>query len=42
MGVFINKGNFAFWQSRNSEYIDKSGLMFEIDIALFTFTPKNI
>ena len=27
MGIYIDKGNAAFRQSRNSEYIDKSGLI---------------
>ena len=36
MGIFINKGNFAFRQSRNSEYIDKSGLIAEVNKTLFT------
>ncbi len=36
MGIFINKGNEAFRQIRNSEYIDKSGLIAQVNKTLFT------
>ena len=36
MGIFINKGNSGFRQSRNSEYVDKSGLIAEVNKTLFT------
>ena len=36
MGIYINKGNTAFRQSRNSEYIDKSGLIGVVNRTLFT------
>ncbi len=36
MGYFIDKGNAAFRQSRNSEYIDKSGLIGVVNSTLFT------
>ncbi len=36
MGIFIDKGNSAFRQSRNSEYIDKSGLIAIVNKTLFT------
>lgn len=36
MGIYINKGNTAFRQSRNSEYIDKSGLIAVVNRMLFT------
>ena len=36
MGIYINKGNGLFRQARNSEYIDKSGLIAVISQTLFT------
>jgi len=33
---YIDKGNAAFRQSRNSEYIDKSGLIAVVNKTLFT------
>ena len=36
MGRYINKGNEAFRQVRNSEYIDKSGLIAVVNNTLFT------
>ena len=36
MGIFINKGNEGFRQIRNSEYVDKSGLIAEVNRTLFT------
>ena len=36
MGIFINKGNEGFRQIRNSEYVDKSGLIAVVNKTLFT------
>jgi hypothetical protein len=36
MGIYIDKGNGLFRQSRNSEYVDKSGLIAVVNKALFT------
>jgi len=36
MGIYINKGNTAFRQCRNSEYVDKSGLIAVVNRTLFT------
>lgn len=36
MGIYINKGNTDFRSSRNSEYIDKSGLIAVVNETLFT------
>ena len=36
MGIYIDKGNEAFRRSRNSEYIDKSGLIAVVNQTLFT------
>ena len=36
MGIYINKGNNNFRMSRNSEYVDKSGLIAEVNRTLFT------
>ena len=36
MGIYINKGNEAFRQTRNSEYVDKSGLISVVNKTLFT------
>ena len=36
MGIYIDKGNSLFRQSRNSEYIDKSGLIGVVNRTLFT------
>ena len=36
MGIYINKGNGLFRQARNSEYIDKSGLIAVVNQTLFT------
>ena len=36
MGTFINIGNDGFQSSRNSEYVDKSGLIAVVNSTLFT------
>lgn len=36
MGTYINRGNDAFQMSRNSEYVDKSGLIAVINSFLNT------
>ena len=36
MGIYIDKGNEGFRQIRNSEYIDKSGLIAVVNSKLFT------
>ena len=36
MGMYINKGNNGFRMIRNSEYVDKSGLINVINRTLFT------
>ena len=36
MGIFINIGNEGFRRIRNSEYIDKSGLITDVNRTLFT------
>ena len=36
MGIYIDKGNEAFRRTRNSEYIDKSGLIAVVNQTLFT------
>lgn len=36
MGIYINKGNVAFRRIRNSEYVDKSGLIAVVNRTLFT------
>ena len=36
MGIYIDKGNAAFRRTRNSEYIDKSGLIAVVNHTLFT------
>ena len=36
MGTFINIGNAGFRSSRNSEYVDKSGLISAVNKTLFT------
>ena len=36
MGLYINKGNEGFLSSRNSEYVDKSGLIDMVNKSLFT------
>lgn len=36
MGIYINKGNEGFRRIRNSEYIDKSGLIAIVNQTLFT------
>ena len=36
MGIYINKGNSNFRMIRNSEYVDKSGLIAEVNRTLFT------
>ena len=36
MGLYINKGNAAFNRIRNSEYVDKSGLISVVNKTLFT------
>ncbi|MBP5258997.1 MAG: AAA family ATPase [Prevotella sp.] len=36
MGTYINIGNEAFRKSRNSEYVDKSGLIAVVNKTLFT------
>ena len=36
MGIYINKGNEGFRQTRNSEYVDKSGLIAVVNKTLLT------
>jgi hypothetical protein len=36
MGIYINTGNAGFQRARNSEYIDKSGLISVVNSTLFT------
>ena len=36
MGIYINKGNTGFREIRNSEYVDKSGLISAVNGTLFT------
>ena len=36
MGIYINKGNEGFRRIRNSEYVDKSGLIAIVNKTLFT------
>ena len=36
MGIYIDKGNEAFRRTRNSEYIDKSGLIAVVNKTLFS------
>ena len=36
MGIYINTGNAGFVRARNSEYIDKSGLISVVNSTLFT------
>ena len=36
MGIYINKGNEGFQSARNSEYVDKSGLITIVNSTLFT------
>ena len=36
MGLYINKGNVGFRRIRNSEYVDKSGLIAVVNQTLFT------
>ena len=36
MGLYINKGNAGFRQIRNSEFVDKSGLIAVVNSTLFT------
>ena len=36
MGLYINKGNEAFQRIRNSEYVDKTGLISVVNSTLFT------
>ena len=36
MGTYINVGNAGFWSARNSEYVDKSGLISVVNGTLFT------
>ena len=36
MGIYINKGNEGFKRIRNSEYVDKSGLIAIVNKTLFT------
>ena len=36
MGIYINKGNEGFKSTRNSEYVDKSGLIAIVNATLFT------
>ena len=36
MGIYINTGNAGFQRVRNSEYVDKSGLMAVVNKTLFT------
>ena len=36
MGTYINIGNAGFQSARNSEYVDKSGLISIVNKSLFT------
>ena len=36
MGSYINTGNAGFQRARNSEYVDKSGLIAVVNRTLFT------
>ena len=36
MGTYINTGNAGFQSARNSEYVDKSGLISVVNSTLFT------
>ena len=36
MGIYINTGNIGFQSARNSEYVDKSGLISVVNSTLFT------
>ncbi len=36
MGAYINVGNAGFQSSRNSEYVDKSGLIAVVNKTLYT------
>ena len=36
MGIYINIGNAGFQRARNSEYVDKSGLIAAVNSTLFT------
>ena len=36
MGIFINVGNAGFQRARNSEYVDKSGLIAVVNSTLDT------
>ena len=36
MGTYINIGNAGFQSARNSEYVDKSGLIAAVNSTLFT------
>ena len=36
MGTYINMGNAGFQSARNSEYVDKSGLITMVNSTLFT------
>ena len=36
MGTYINIGNVGFQRARNSEYVDKSGLISVVNKSLFT------
>ena len=36
MGMYLNKGNDGFRESRNGEYVDKSGLIAVVNSTLFT------
>ena len=36
MGIYINTGNAGFQRVRNSEYVDKSGLIAVVNKTLFT------
>ena len=36
MGIYINTGNVGFQRIRNSEYVDKSGLIAVVNKTLFT------
>ena len=36
MGIYINTGNAGFQRARNSEYVDKSGLIAIVNSTLFS------
>ena len=41
MGTYINIGNAGFQRARNSEYVDKSGLISALRNGLFNITSRD-